>query len=247
MKPARRDRHRVAPDAADPAAQGPVAPPRPAQPPQDPGGRRRWSRSPGSQNLIEPGYNKPKNHKAGREWVELMVRLERPDGDRAQRRLRHRLVHRDRRDADRGRVRASRRSRTPEGVACQVVPSGPGFADENNLRAVQHADLRRPATALDHQPVLRARRVAAVRRHDGRPARRRGRAVRVSEEGDQFMVYHAQRSYYQALLEAGRADLPLPGAVRPALQALHRRRRRRGDRLEQHGHALLRAELRGVR
>ena len=28
----------------------------------------------GSQNLIEPGYNKPKNHKAGREWVELMAR-----------------------------------------------------------------------------------------------------------------------------------------------------------------------------
>jgi cardiolipin synthase len=25
----------------------------------------------------------------------------------------------------------------------------------------------------------------------------------VSEEGDQFMVYHAQRSYYEALLEAG--------------------------------------------
>ena len=25
----------------------------------------------------------------------------------------------------------------------------------------------------------------------------------VSEEGDQFMVYHAQCSYYQALLEAG--------------------------------------------
>ncbi len=32
----------------------------------------------GSQNLIEPGYNKPKNHKAGREWVELIVRVEGP-------------------------------------------------------------------------------------------------------------------------------------------------------------------------
>ena len=32
----------------------------------------------GSQNLIEPGYNKPKNHKAGREWVELMARVEGP-------------------------------------------------------------------------------------------------------------------------------------------------------------------------
>ena len=32
----------------------------------------------GSQNLIEPGYNKPKNHKAGREWVELVARVEGP-------------------------------------------------------------------------------------------------------------------------------------------------------------------------
>ena len=36
-------------------------------------------------------------------------------------------------------------------------------------------------------------------------AARRGVEVElfVSEEGDQFMVYHAQCSYYQALLEAG--------------------------------------------
>ncbi len=32
----------------------------------------------GSQNLIEPGYNKPKNHKAGREWVELVARVHGP-------------------------------------------------------------------------------------------------------------------------------------------------------------------------
>ena len=32
----------------------------------------------GSQNLTEPGYNKPKNHKLGRAWVELMVRVEGP-------------------------------------------------------------------------------------------------------------------------------------------------------------------------
>jgi cardiolipin synthase len=32
----------------------------------------------GSQNLIEPCYDKPKNQKAGREWVELMARVEGP-------------------------------------------------------------------------------------------------------------------------------------------------------------------------
>ena len=56
----------------------------------------------GSQNLIEPGYNKPKNHEAGREWVELVARVEGPVGQRAQPPLRHRLVQRDRGQADRG-------------------------------------------------------------------------------------------------------------------------------------------------
>ena len=32
----------------------------------------------GSLNLTEPGYNKPKNHEAGREWVELMARVQGP-------------------------------------------------------------------------------------------------------------------------------------------------------------------------
>ena len=32
----------------------------------------------GSLNLIEPSYNKPKNQKLGREWVELMARVEGP-------------------------------------------------------------------------------------------------------------------------------------------------------------------------
>ena len=44
----------------------------------------------GSQNLIEPGYNKPKNHAAGREWVELIARIDGPDGQRARRGVRHR-------------------------------------------------------------------------------------------------------------------------------------------------------------
>ena len=32
----------------------------------------------GSQNLIEPSYDKPKHQQAGREWVELMARLHGP-------------------------------------------------------------------------------------------------------------------------------------------------------------------------
>ena len=63
------------------------------------------SRFTGSQNLIEPGYDKPKNHKAGREWVELVARVEGPVVTRAQRAVRHRLVQRDRRRSSADEIR----------------------------------------------------------------------------------------------------------------------------------------------
>ena len=194
----------------------------------------------GSQNLIEPGYNKPKNHKAGREWVELMARVEGPVVSALNVAVRHRLVQRDR-----GRELAPTSTgdggrRPPARSTCQVIPSGPGFATENNLRAFTTLLYSAQTPAVDHQPLLRAGRVAAVRRHHGRPARGRGRALR--QRGGR-PVHGLPRP---ALLLRGaaagrRADLPLPRAVRPALQALQRRRRRRGARLQQHGHALLRA------
>ena len=73
LKPAGRDRDRVAPDAADPAVQGESRRP-------DLRNHRKILvvdgvvAFTGSQNLIEPGYNKPKNHELGREWVELVAR-----------------------------------------------------------------------------------------------------------------------------------------------------------------------------
>ena len=48
----------------------------------------------GSQNLIEPGYNKPKNHAVGREWVELVARIDGPTVNALRRGLRPGLVHR---------------------------------------------------------------------------------------------------------------------------------------------------------
>ena len=88
------------------------------------------------------------------------------------------------------------------GVTCQVVPSGPGFPSENNLRlfntliysAQQRLSLTSPYFVPD-ESLLYAVTTAA----------HRGVAVElfVSEEADQFMVHHAQQSYYQELLEAG--------------------------------------------
>jgi cardiolipin synthase len=87
-------------------------------------------------------------------------------------------------------------------VACQVVPSGPGFESENNLRlfnsmvyaAQRRLSLTSPYFVPD-ESLLYAVTTAA----------QRGVAVElfVSEKADQLMVGHAQMSYYQALLEAG--------------------------------------------
>jgi cardiolipin synthase len=155
----------------------------------------------GSQNLIEPSYNNKAHRRRGRQWVELMCRLEGPivtalnsvfatdwyaESDET---LESELnVHAER-------VRDG-------GVTCQVVPSGPGFATENNLRlfntliysASRRISICSPYFVPDDS-LLYAVTTAAQRGVDVE--------LFVSEKGDQLLVEHAQRSYYQGLLEAG--------------------------------------------
>ncbi|QXQ09495.1 cardiolipin synthase [Paeniglutamicibacter sp. Y32M11] len=159
----------------------------------------------GSQNLIEPGYKRASAHAIGRQWVELMVKVRGPlvtsldvvfatdwsqetDED-----LLHDLVedHGDENlDTDAG-----------EDIG-QLVPSGPGFEAENNLRlfntliysATERLSITSPYFVPDDS-LLYAITTAA----------QRGVAVElfVCEKGDQALVQHAQQSYYEALLRAG--------------------------------------------
>ncbi|WP_312856829.1 cardiolipin synthase [Arthrobacter mobilis] len=155
----------------------------------------------GSQNLIEPGYLRASSRRTGRGWVELMARLEGPivtalnvvfatdwysETDEL---LAHELF--------------TPSSVTESGpMTCQVVPSGPGFEAENNLRlfntliysAVERLSVCSPYFVPDDS-LLYAITTAAQRGVDVE--------LFVSEQGDQFLVHHAQRSYYQALLQAG--------------------------------------------
>lgn len=160
----------------------------------------------GSLNLTHPSYNKPKNLKVGREWVELWMRLEGPivttiDGlfiadwavETNQRALRPRLFRAD---------DAPHHDRDAVGVDAQLVPSGPGYKAENNLRlftsliyqARERIYLTSPYFVPD-ETMLYAITTAA----------RRGVQVHlfVSEQADQFMVGHAQASYCRELLTAG--------------------------------------------
>ncbi|MDX6301469.1 MAG: cardiolipin synthase [Nocardioidaceae bacterium] len=155
----------------------------------------------GSQNLVEPGYDKDKNHAAGREWVELTTRVAGPvvaalnavfatdwysETDEI---LREEMV-------------PWQQSEAAGDLTCQVIPSGPGFVSENNLRAfttlIYSAQRRVSLTSpyfVPDESLLYAVTTAAQRGVDVE--------LFVSEEGDQFMVYHAQCSYYRSLLEAG--------------------------------------------
>ena len=159
----------------------------------------------GSLNLTEPGYNKPKNHAAGREWVELMVRVQGPIITALEA-----VFAQDwyAETEERLEVHPAPPAPMPDpvavigGVACQLVPSGPGYPSENNLRmfttliyaATERLSITSPYFVPD-ESLLYAVTTAA----------QRGVAVElfVSEESDQFMVGHAQASYYRALLEAG--------------------------------------------
>ena len=155
----------------------------------------------GSQNVTDSTYNLKKNIKRGLHWVDLMARLQGPvvasinavflsdwysETDEV---LTNEL---DLDDISRG----------PGDLDCQIVPSGPGFDAENNLRlflgllyyAQRKIIIVSPYFVPDEALLL------AIT-----TACQRGLQVElfVSEEGDQAMVYHAQRSYYEVLLRAG--------------------------------------------
>ena len=160
----------------------------------------------GSQNLIEPCYDKPKNQKLGRAWVELVARLEGPAVQELN------VVFATDWFTETGENLQELAAGVPPspsdrpgaltGVGVQVVPSGPGFVTENNLRLfnamIYSAERRLSLTSPYFVPddsLLYAVTTAAQRGVDVE--------LFVGATADQFMVAHAQRSYYESLLTAG--------------------------------------------
>ncbi len=186
----------------------------------------------GSLNLIEPSYNKPKNQKLGREWVELMARVEGP----AVRELG--VVFATDWFSETGEDLAEtlrptapgpfESAESPSGsgavrdVGCQVVPSGPGYVTENNLRLFNSLLYSARDRLSLTSPLLRPGRVAAVRRHHRCPARGRCGVVR---ERDGRPVHGRARAavLLRGPADGRRPDLAVSGAQRPAREALLRR------------------------
>lgn len=154
----------------------------------------------GSQNLIEPGYKRESSKTIGREWVELLARVEGPLVD-----------HLDVVFATDWNLESDKsvfdqlegdETERPGLLTGQVVPSGPGFPEENNLRLfntliynAQHVIRLTSPYFVPDDSLLYAITTAAQR------------GVRVDmyvcEAGDHRLTNHAQQSYYQSLLDAG--------------------------------------------
>lgn len=155
----------------------------------------------GSQNMVDATYNRRNNKKLGLTWKDLMVRFEGPivAGINA-------LFITDwYSETDELLVRESTQTpalATSANLDAQVVPSGPGFEGENNLRlfnsllyaAQQRVIITSPYFVPDDS-MLYAITTAAQSGLDVQ--------LFVSAVGDQALVYHAQRSYYETLLRAG--------------------------------------------
>ena len=155
----------------------------------------------GSLNMIDSSYLMPKNIREGRHWVDVMVELSGPviasmntifavdwliEADKL-------LVIVDQTHPATNHEKVN---------VVQLVPSGPGYSTEPNLRMfnsiIHHAKERLVMCSpyfIPDESMLEAVTSACYR------------GVRVellvSEQADQFAVGHAQSSYYQALLEAG--------------------------------------------
>ncbi|MGN8027188.1 cardiolipin synthase [Microbacterium sp. 22242] len=154
----------------------------------------------GSQNVTDSTYNLPKNIKRGLHWVDLMVRVDGPVVASVN------AVFLSDWYSETDEVPESAVFAPTEGgsgdLDCQIVPSGPGFEAENNLRLFLGLLYGAKRTIMIVSPYFvpdEALLLAVSTACD------RGVQVElfVSEEGDQAMVYHAQRSYYEALLRAG--------------------------------------------
>jgi cardiolipin synthase len=155
----------------------------------------------GSQNVIDRTYNMKRNIRRGLKWKDLMVRLEGPIVSGLNAIFitdwyseTNELLTRD--------IEPVHPEDISDAIDCQVVPSGPGFVGENNLRLflalLYYAQERIVITSpyfVPDESIMYAITTAV----------QRGLHVElfVSEIGDQALVYHAQRSYYEELLRAG--------------------------------------------
>ena len=155
----------------------------------------------GSQNIIEPGYRNPRHHKRGLTWLDVMMRADGPltDGLEA---LFVSDWYQETGELLNTPTPASPAETDHRSVWAQVVPSGPAFEGENNLRLFNSVVYGARSRLILSSPYFvpdESMRYAIT------TAAERGVEVHlmVSEIADQHLVFYAQRSYYDELLLSG--------------------------------------------
>ena len=158
----------------------------------------------GSINMIDRSYLIRRNVAAGRKWIDVMVELRGPVVSSMAFVFAVDWYSETNELLDVAPPLAGPQAPNPEDNEniVQMVPSGPGYTTEPNLRmfnSIVHQARRRLVLCspyfIPDESLLEAVTSACYR----------GVQVDllVSETSDQFMVHHAQSSYYQSLLEAG--------------------------------------------
>lgn len=155
----------------------------------------------GSQNLIDKSYDLKSHIARGMVYKDLFARFEGP----VVAGLNALFVTDWYSETDELLLRESdpvQRADRGDALDCQVVPSGPGFDGENNLRlfnallysAQEKVSITSPYFVPDDSMLYAITTTA-----------QRGVEVElfVGEMGDHAMTWHAQRSYYEGLLKAG--------------------------------------------
>ncbi|WP_309132775.1 cardiolipin synthase [Brevibacterium sp.] len=155
----------------------------------------------GSQNIIDRSYNKRRNLRKGFQWQDLSLECTGPvvaELDAVFVSDWYAETSQVIEDAGQIALNAPQRG----GVQAQVVPSGPGFEDENNLRLFLHLIYNAnrsvvvcspyfvPDESLMHALTTEARSGVDVRLY-------------VGETSDHWVAQRAQQSYYDSLVRAG--------------------------------------------
>lgn len=161
----------------------------------------------GSQNAIHRSYDMPENIKKGLEWKDLTFSCTGPIVEEL-----NAVFVSDWYSETNQLILAEINTTIPyyeDGMRAQVIPSGPGFETENNLRLINYLiyNAERRITIcspyfVPEETLLQALTNAA---YSGIET-----TVIVCEKGDQFLPNMAQRSYYEQLLQAGVRILQYP-------------------------------------
>ncbi|MFW0121479.1 cardiolipin synthase [Rothia sp. CCM 9419] len=162
----------------------------------------------GSQNAIDRSYNLSANLKKGLVWQDLTFSCTGPVVEE----LNAVFIsdwYSETRELPLNEIETAI-PRVHSGMLAQIVPSGPGFETENNLRLINYliynAERRIVVCSpyfVPEETLLQALTNAALSKIDV--------TLIVCEKGDQFLPNMAQRSYYEKLLHAGVTIKQYPG------------------------------------